>query len=312
MIDIKNQNIRNIIKNRLSSIRKEIKEEHSNCLNISDLDNLSKEIRNSYKEALATRYDVIHEQAAFASLHIMSCFTLAKAIFDENEDKGYLLPDNWFNGEKDINPNRIISYLILSLAKTSTSVVYLCESGFDNQARSLGRNLAELSWQTLILTFFKEKLLLYISPDNPKEANEVWFMLFGKGKFESNLKEIERGLGFSEEILQTTKELREEIFQFYSMFLHNSYVAVTINNYSFSLQDDSVTSCDFASKSKTSIATLQYLNDILWYFHRVFYSIVFEYHKLRPLKPKRKMWIQARVLHDCTNECYMKLLKNRG
>ena len=120
---------------------------------------------------------------------------------------------------------------------------------------------------------------------------------------------IEKQLDFPKSILKETQELRESIFRFYSMSLHNSYVAIAVQNYSWNLHEDSAEFCNFAGKSQTSIATLEYLNDILWYFHRVFYSIVFNYHKLRPIEPKRKMWMQARVLYDCTNECYLEILK---
>lgn len=288
MISLHDQYVRNLVKKRLAELRPEIIEDHGKCLKLSDLDDIFASIRRSYKQSALNKNTNLSPHSSLVNLQISSCYCLSKAIYSVNEEQGYLFPRNWIEGRTKPDPNMIFSNLILTLVKTSISTVYLLESGFDNQARSLGRNLAELCWQILILAFYKDKLNIYIAPSNVDEANQAWYKLFGKGKISRSLKHIEKNIGLSGEALQEFIDLRKNVYSWLSLSLHNSYATSMINHYSWDFKNDQGEFCDFAGKSDASISTLQYVNDILWYFHRIFFATIFNYHKLRPMKPKRK------------------------
>ncbi len=303
MNGINDAGIRNLVSIQLRDMRKKIPKSDMRTFTLRDLDDIFRKSRVVSKQCCAEIQEKLKQPISLANLIIASCYCLALALHDSGKDDN-LFPSDWLASKSSPNPNIILQALVSQLTNFSIAIVNLVEQGLDNQARSLVRTVIELSWQIIIISTYKKDFIEYakLDVDDSDEATQAWFKLFGHGRMYKKLIEIDKLLGFNEEMTIKNKELREMLYSFFSQSIHHSKFAVFEGSWPLNLKKEKRIFSILGAASHSSHLTIGYLNIALWYFHRLFYCIIFNLHRLKP-NPIED-WMEAWYLSQCVEEAF--------
>lgn len=290
--------IRNAVKECLKLSNKMLRHVHDRVVSITDLEELFKIARKVRRDSKQKILENMSEELSIAALNISCCFYITTSIFNEDEPSS-LLPYNWINPEGRPNPNQVIGHLLTNVIIFSISILELVEKGLDNAARALTRTLIETTWQILILLSSQQDMKDYVSPNSHEQSREIWFRLFGKGKFQKKLSKLENSLNFNESIQKELKEEREHDHKFLSESVHNAFVSSVVGSITWEFDSDEGSWSALGGASMASKATIGLLNNNLFYFIRLFFPVITDLHGIVPSKSEKYFWKEAFILREC-------------
>jgi hypothetical protein len=202
--------------------------------------------------------------------------------------------------------------MLTQLANFALSSIVLLEKGLDNPARTLSRHAAELSQQILVLMHSRDDFKAYVAAQDENSAMKLWSALFGRGKLNARLAQIEQGFGFDEAMIENLVRSRRENYAFYSQAVHHSFVASTIGAYAPRFDGSSQYLGVFGGENAATRSTLRHLNFTLWYFVLGFFGILGKHYRIKPRNPKDLFWLEAFMLYFCVREGYLLLYTESG
>jgi len=232
--------------------------------------------------------------------NLLSCclFTLACSVYSDKDIEG-IFPKQWITFEGKPDPKMVFGCAITQLCSFSISIVELAEKGLDNAARVVLRSFIELSWQTIILLYFRDDLKRYVVPEEQEEVNRVWWELFGRGKIQKKLSLIEENLGFEPESLQKYKKYRKDVYQFFSESVHHSSINSLVSSLIGDFEEDKFQWKPLGGAGIRSDATLFTLTLSGLYFLDMFFVIVQDYHGTDIADLTEHYYKDCMVFRDC-------------
>ncbi|MCL5974765.1 MAG: DUF5677 domain-containing protein, partial [Gammaproteobacteria bacterium] len=294
---------RDILKRKIKDINK-LKLDNTDRLTIAGYDEFLTFIDDECNKDVKTNSTELIEEISLAQLFAVSLGLLTMS-FNSEESSENLLPLDWISDSLTPNPNFVIQALLSQITTYSQSIIKLCQNGFDNPARALVRVTIELIQQTLVLTANKHDLRSYVNAHEDHEASMVWHKLFGKGKLDKKLTEIEKELGLTDDLINSTKTARQGAHTFYSQNIHHSFTASCVGSRAWSFDDDSSRISLFGGASTSLRVPLNELNTNLWYFNTVFLSILKKIHGIKLSNPEKGFWLPYFAVRDAASEIYI-------
>lgn len=306
MIGIVSNEIRELLKLNLKANSLEVGCPTDELLRIQDLDNIfkiSRKIRAESKKEIKEKLGI---ELSIVNLNIICCFLISVSLSGMTLDfKETILPKSLWKAQKISNPDTIFKTLITQITQHSISIVELVSLGLDGSARSLSRTTAELSWQTLILLAFKEDLLLYQAAHTSEETTETWFRLFGKGRTQKKLTQIEEMLGIHSDVSEKLATQRKDNNQFFSESVHSGYLMTVVSTIRWSFEEDAGAWSALGGSTSASETTLGHLSMTLDYFCEMFILILNEIHHLYP-EIKSENWRDFLLLQESISEAKLR------
>jgi hypothetical protein len=175
----------------------------------------------------------------------------------------------------------------------------LAERGLDNAARVVLRSFIELSWQTIILLFFREDLKIYVQPEDQDEVNRVWWELFGKGRMQKKLTLIEESLGFDSGTIRKYREYRRDIYQFFSESVHHSHINNLVSSMIGNFEQETFQWKPLGGSGVRSDPTLFTRTLSGLYFLDMFFIIVEDFHGTDLSSLKEHYFKDCLIFRDC-------------
>ncbi|WP_032870186.1 hypothetical protein [Bacillus sp. UNC69MF] len=186
----------------------------------------------------------------------------------------HFIAGNWTKEEYE-RINQTFQGLLTQLTNGLIGISKLIERGLDYQARVLFRNLAEMSWLTLVLIYDEEWLRMYIQDDK----YEKYFRPY---KIRNKLNEIENATELPQSIKDELNKNRKQIYKFYSEILHNTYpypilgaMVKRING------EENLALSLFGKITRYSSRTIHEVNTCIYLFILMFYRALGTLHKLK-------------------------------
>ena len=229
------------------------------------------------EESRSVALKYLNKQISTSNILNACLFLLAVSVYSENECDG-ILPKQWITYEGRPDPRFVFGNSLNQLCCFSISIVELVENGLDNAARVVLRSFIELSWQTIILLYFREDLKKYIQPEEQEEVNRVWWELFGKGKIQKKLAIIEENLGFGSDNIIKYKENRKDIYQFFSESVHHSHINNIASSMICNFENEKLQWKPLGGVGVRSNDTLFILSLSGLYFLDMFFIIIEDFH----------------------------------
>lgn len=235
----------------------------------------------------------------------ISC--IACSLYKDHEERS-IFPKSWISLEEKPDPNFIFSCLFSQLFQMISSSVKLIENGFNYSARILSRSAIEMSWQILILSYFREDLKVYVAADENGGANHVWWKLFGKGKMLKKISQIERELLLPDNVHSSLMEYRKETYSALSESVHHGSLEVMLSSFNWAFdENNNIPDSDEAQGkwsalggvSTFSVEILNGINYSLSYFLRMFFVVVEYFHGIDLEGYSDTYWKIALVAKDC-------------
>jgi hypothetical protein len=229
------------------------------------------------EESRSEALKYLDKQISTSNLLSACLFLLAISVYSENEGDG-IFPKQWITYEGRPNPKHVFGCALNQLCSFSISIVELAEKGLDNAARVVLRSFIELSWQTIILLYFREDLKKYIQPEEQGEVNRVWCELFGRGKVQKKLAIIEENLGFDADTIIKYKEYRKDIYQFFSESVHHGHINNIVSSMICNFGKETFQWKPLGGAGVRSDSTLFTLTLSGLYFLDMFFIIIEDFH----------------------------------
>lgn len=216
------------------------------------------------------------------------------------------LPIDWL--EQDLDPNFVLSSMLLQITNHSIGITKLIEHGLHYSANPLLRSLLELCWITIVIINDKEKMNEYFKTgrDN-KESINVWYKHFRPEKLKKEVNDIEKEL-LSQLDNSFLKDLRKNDYKIFSHYTHNSFVTSIISYHVTEDLETGKLSINLHGRyAPVSHNTFSSLNSILFYNSILIMHLLVQVHKIK-IEDTNDLWKDIFVLHECCTESYSSYL----
>jgi hypothetical protein len=308
MNGILNIKIREFIRDKVHSLNKKYDYISDEIVTVDGLNYIFEKNSEVREQSLQKALKNLDKQISSSNLLTCCLFTLACSVYSEKEIEG-ILPKQWIsiNGKPD--PKHVFGFPITQLCQFAISVIELAEKGLDNAARVVLRSFIELTWQLIILLYYREDLKKYVVPEEQNDVNRVWWELFGKGKIQKKLSAIEENLGFDSETREKYSNYRKDIYQFFSESVHHSHINSIVSSVIWNFHEDSGAWTALGGAGLRSDATLTTLTTSGLYFLDMFFMILEDYHGTDICELDYHYFKDCLVFRDCLWEIVENRLK---
>lgn len=248
-------------------------------ISIKDFEDLNEQVKEIYliieKEKSFLKEEMVLTEIGIQAVAMLSLVFNEdfKVIAGEWSEKDYKIVHNTFLG------------LITQLTNGFLGTLKLIETGLDYQARVLFRNVAEMSWLTIVLINDMNWLKKYIQGE--KHAN-----FFEAYKVRNKLTEIENKTRLPKGLKKLLKNQRQEIYKFYSEIIHNVYPTPILGTWVSGFSEGSNLSPNLFGKISTSSQkTLAEVNTCIFLFLLMFYRALVDMHGFKVKEEKVDFFI---------------------
>lgn len=307
MRGIINTELREFFKENLKKYNDKYGHIDASNFTLGSLDEIFKLNRKERKKSQSACLHHLDRHLGLANILTACIFTLTCSVHAEKNENG-ILPQNWINESGKPSPNSVFGGLLTQLTQLSISITELTERGLDNSARIILRSVIELTWQILILVYFREDLKQYVKAESFDEVSQTWWNLFGKGKIQKKLQQIEEDLAVNSSERNFLKKERKDVYQFFSESVHHGYVNTVVASIVWKFEEEAGAWCALGGASSRSDGTLATFINTSLYFIDMFVLILNKYHGTYFEKLPDLYWKESLILRDCVKE-FMK--KNR-
>jgi len=270
---------RKIISQSFQETNKRFGKELGFSVNIKDLDSIISLIKNNAKEAKQLIEKHFNDDFSLTVLFLMCLSCIAASL--DNRNKTKVFPNNWISDSGKPIPDLVISNMVTQLTNYSYSIITLLERGLNFPAKALIRINNDLIWQIIILCYDREMLKEFCSSSNPDESTKIWYKLFGKGKLNKKICEIEKAIGLDEECIDSMRIWRNEIQKYHSEIVHHSYYAINLGAIVLDFETESVHSSLLGQACPRTKDSITILNYQLFFFLEMLFSVMDKIQKLR-------------------------------
>jgi len=295
-----NKSIRNSISLTLAQMRKfsKGKEKLPDLrLRLLDLDLTWKSIEVNSSACCKRLNEVFGKELSLAQLNIITIGMLSSAIRGSIETNKVL---SW-NIHEGVEPNEVISNLLVQTFDYSLSIINLLGNGQDVPAYTLMRSLQELCWIILTISYDRERMEQYCKLKDSEKPEEIWYKYFRPVKLKNSLKKLEEILEFPEDLMLELHSKRERSYRIYSNFSHHRYQGSLIT--SLERSDLFFTSRDVSDKT---FKILDSLNYNLWYLIQALIKIFGEIHNWQDIEYS-ELWLITITLKECASKTFFVL-----
>lgn len=301
MFRLSNKKVRHKLKKALRVANKRFQSEGAK-VHLGYFDEIAKMFHSKRRDA-RKYYKKKSYQDDYNSIYLACISFISLSVFHKNAYEEELLPADWLNEDGRPNPNFVLRRLLTSLLNDSLSIKFLLKEGFDVQARTLLRSTLELTWQILILFFYRSDFIKYCDAESDDKIKEAYFTLFARDKTYKKLKNIESTLSseFEQEMLNSLKKQRKENFDFYSHIAHNSFNSVVLGSMNFVPNTNGLSDGFLGGVTEATGQTLKTLNYSLWYFIMIFIGIVGAKYRKNLTNLGGELWGEAFILYSFIN-----------
>jgi hypothetical protein len=251
-----------ILENQIKSFNEWLNKE----ISIKDFEDLNEEVKHIYS-IIEHEKSHLKENMVLTEIGIQA---IAMLSFVFNEDFN-VIAGEW--SEKDFKiVHNTFSGLITQLTNGFLGTLKLIEAGLDYQARVLFRNVAEMSWLTIVLINDMNWLKKYIKGDKYADFFKAY-------KVRNKLTEIENKTQLTKDLKKLIKTQRQEIYKFYSEIIHNAYPTPILGTWVSGFSEgDNLSSNLFGKISITSQKTLAEVNTCIFLFLLMIYRALIDVH----------------------------------
>lgn len=268
---------------------------------LAGLDGIFQLNRKERKRSQSTCLPHLDMHLGLANLLTACIFSLTCSVSSEKNENG-ILPQDWVNESTKPSPNTVFGALLTQLTQLSISITELTERGLDNSARIILRSVIELTWQILILVYFREDLKQYVKAESIEEANQTWWKLFGKGKIQKKLHQIEEDLAIDSSEGNLLKIERKDVYQFISESVHHGYGNSVVASIVWEFEEEMGAWCALGGASARSDGTLAIFINTALYFIDMFVLILNKYHGTYFDELPELYWKESLIIRDCVKE----------
>lgn len=180
------------------------------------------------------------------------------------------------NNEDDIgprSPNFRVPWALSGAASAfGWSLRQACLTGFDTPARALLRTYVESLFLCLAVLYDKRLGEAYATADTDAKVVDFWHSHASPKNLHRRIVEIERTLGFDEELVTELTGWRRQEYEVLSQSSHLSYLAAGMTCLPASIEDSEMHRIGiFGRASANSHRTIGYAARTAWYFSRLAY-----------------------------------------
>jgi hypothetical protein len=270
--------IRVIIEAELEKLRTElplIKSDESGMSNsdLSFIDVLSEMLIERGTIAFESTIENHKKELNFSYLCIMAIGLAARALESHDGDEF-----------KHKGEQILLGNLITQISNNALAVVTLVEKGLDNQARSIVRILNELIWLTIVVFSNEEKMKTYVETFDESKERKLWSKHFNFKNLNKVLLDLEKKMGFPEDMIQDFEKGRRNNYYTYSKAIHSSMTAIIGGSFGTSIGEGKTIKTEhilFGAPSIQSDRTLSSMNWELYYFLLMFYEILVKFRGVK-------------------------------
>lgn len=285
-------NIRKIIKLCLKNNKK-----YNNNVKIRDIDGIGNLIFERKKDSYKDVRKYLNEEISLAYLGIKTLSILSLNI-QRNEDKCQSIPQGWIDCW-------LIGNMIIQLTNYSLAALNLVEAGLESSAKSIVRSIYEISFLIIALLIDKERMNLYIQSLDRKEEVKLWRSHFAFKHLNNALTELEKELGFPEELRKDIENKRLSTYQYYSQSIHNSFISSIWGSYSVEPSNTDTLNCNlFGKHSLTVKEVIDDLNFATFYFISAITVVLKNYHNFK-LPVDSDLWNLYYHMDNCYINAYV-------
>lgn len=269
-----------------------------------EIENATNFILSRHEKNSRQARKLFHQELIISYSCIVYISYLALAI-DQTKESTPICVD-WMEGENlGIDPNFIVSSVLVNISNNCLSIIRLIECGLDTSARPLIRVLFELVTILMLITTDKDIMNEYCRGKDQESANKIWYKSFRTKSIFDKLKKLENELDFDEELIATLDKWRQGAFKDFSSNIHNSYYSIVIGAYSFpDNEDDMLQTLLSGRTSRASNKTLDNLNWLLFYTTTLYLPILKKFHNLTPSKDS-ELWRITVPLSECITKIFL-------
>ena len=295
---LKKYSYRKFVSQNLRELNGRFGKELGFSVNIKDCDSIISLIRDNSIEAKGLIEKHFNDEFSLSILFLMCLSSIAASLDHKNKKK--VFPNNWISNSGYPVPDLVISNMVTQIANYSLSIITLLEQGLNFPAKALIRINNDLIWQVIVLCYDKEMLKEFCSSTNPDDSTRIWYNLFGKGKLNKKICEIEETIGLDEVYISGLHDWRKNTQRFHSEIVHHSYYAINLGAMAYDFDTESIHSSLLGRACPRTKDSIGILNYQLFFFLEMFFLVMGKIHGLK-LNSKNEFGYTAIIIkHICS------------
>jgi hypothetical protein len=191
--------------------------------------------------------------------------------------------DRLISEEAVSDAHRAAWSLIGASCVNSVAIRRLVLSGLDFSARAILRSLDEHLTTCVVLLHDREMAEMFQKAQDVNDANKFWYEKLRTKDLNKRLYQIEKELGFDQEVSREMREWGQEGIKIQSQSLHPAYLSSALGIQSISASDpDSYKISILGGASALSERTLNHTCKTIWYFSRLGFLFLFNEYNDKP------------------------------